>query len=139
MTEATQYAIKMMLKKAREKLKTAEIDYKFERYNDSISRSYYAVFHAISAVLLSKGLHYSSHSQTIGAFNKEFIKAKIFPKIFSRHIQKLFTERQTGDYDFEISFENDTAKDDINIAKQILEACEEYLQKMTLREEEKSD
>lgn len=65
--------IKAMLSKAREKLKTARIDFDNERYDDSVSRSYYAVFHAISAVLLSKGLHFSSHSQTIGAFNKEFI------------------------------------------------------------------
>ncbi len=139
MTESTQYAIKMMLKKAKEKLKTAEIDYKFGRYDDSISRAYYAVFHAISAVLLSKGLHYSSHSQTIGAFNKEFIKSGIFPKTFSRNIQKLFNERQTGDYDFEISLESDTAKDDIIIAKQIIEACEEYLQEVILKDEEESD
>lgn len=123
----TKYAIKMMLKKAREKLKTAEINYEFERYKDSISRAYYAVFYAISAVLLSKGLTYSSHSQTIGSFNREFIKTEIFPKQFSKYIQKLFNERQTGDYDFDVFFESETAKEDITIAKQIVEACEDFL------------
>lgn len=65
--------IKAMFSKSREKLETAQIDFDNGRHNDSVSRSYYAVFHAISAVLLSKGLHFSSHGQTIGAFNKEFI------------------------------------------------------------------
>ncbi|MBM4064902.1 MAG: HEPN domain-containing protein [Planctomycetes bacterium] len=37
--------IKAMLSKAREKLKTARIDFDNERYDDSVSRSYYAVFH----------------------------------------------------------------------------------------------
>lgn len=48
MTEETSYAIMMMLKKAKEKLMTAEIDYQSRRYDDSISRAYYAIFHAIS-------------------------------------------------------------------------------------------
>ena len=39
--------------------------------------------------------------ETQHAINKEFIKPGIFPKTFSRGIQKLFNERQTGDYDFE--------------------------------------
>jgi len=56
MTANTQQAIAMMLKKAQEKLKTAEIEHDAARYDDSVSRAYYGVFHAISAVLLSKGL-----------------------------------------------------------------------------------
>lgn len=119
--------INMMLKKAREKLKTAEIDYDFGRYEDSISRAYYAVYHVISAVLLSKGLHFSSHGRTIGAFNKEFIKTGIFPKQFSKYIQKLFNERQTGDYDYQVFFESTTAYEDICFAEEIIDVCEKYL------------
>lgn len=121
--------IKMMLVKAREKQKTAQIDFDNERYDDSVSRSYYAVFHAISAVLLSKGLHFSSHDQTIGAFNREFIKTKIFPVFFARMIKKLFKERQTGDYDFETHIDENIAQQDLNHAEDILNACEEYLAK----------
>ena len=70
--------IKAILSKANEKLKTAQIDFDNERYNDSVSRSYYAIYHAISAVLLSKGLHFSSHAQTIGAFNRNLLKQNSF-------------------------------------------------------------
>ena len=86
--------IKAILFKSREKLETAQIDFDNKRYNDSVSRSYYTVFHAISAVLLSKGLHFSTHGQTIGTFNKEFIKTKQFPAAFIRMLRKLFKERQ---------------------------------------------
>jgi len=34
--------LEMMLKKAYEKLRTAEIDYDAGRYSDSVSRAYYA-------------------------------------------------------------------------------------------------
>lgn len=127
MTENNTYPLMMTLRKAKEKMKTARIDYDFQRYEDSISRAYYAVFHAISAVLLSKGLHYSSHSQTIGYFNKEFIKTGVFPKEFSKNIQKLFNDRQTGDYGFEIFSEPDTAKEDMEMAEKIIKACEDYV------------
>jgi uncharacterized protein (UPF0332 family) len=122
--------IKAMLSKAREKLKTARIDFDNERYDDSVSRSYYAVFHAISAVLLSKGLHFSSHSQTIGAFNKEFIKSKEFSASFTKIIEKLFNGRQIGDYDIESCLDADIAKEDLEEAGKIIDACETYLAKV---------
>ncbi len=93
--------IQAILKKAFEKLTTARIDFENNRFDDSVSRAYYAVFHSISAVLLSKELHYSSHSQVIGNFNKEFVKTGIFPLHFTKILQRLFEERQTGDYDFD--------------------------------------
>ena len=122
--------IKAMLSKAAEKLKTARIDFDNDRYDDSVSRAYYAVYHAISAVLLSKGFHFSSHGQTIGAFNREFVKTKEFPALFTKVIEKLFNERQTGDYDFESYIDADVAREDLEYAEGILKACEEYLAKI---------
>ncbi|HHT9125034.1 MAG TPA: HEPN domain-containing protein [Candidatus Brocadiia bacterium] len=122
--------IKMTLLKAREKLKTAQIDFDNQRYDDSVSRAYYAVFHSISAVLLSKGLHFSSHGQTVGAFTREFIKTKEFPALFAKVIEKLFNERQTSDYDVETQIDADVAQEDLEHAENILSACEEYLAKI---------
>lgn len=81
--------IKKMLVKARKKLTTARTNFDNDQYDDAVSRTYYGVFHAISAVLLSKGLHFSSHGQTTGEFNREFIKNKKFPTSFSETLKKL--------------------------------------------------
>src|SRR3989304_6541596 len=121
--------IKAMLSKAREKLKTARIDFDNERYDDSVSRSYYAVFHAISAILLSKGLHFSTHAQTIGAFNREFVKTGKIP-VLTKTIEKLFSERQIGDYDFQSCLDAYIAKEDLEEAEKIIDACETYLAKI---------
>lgn len=129
-TSPDRTVIKEMLKKAREKLKTARIDHEHERYDDSVSRSYYAVYHAISAVLFSREMHFSSHAQTIGAFNKEFIKTKVFPSSFTKTIEKLFNERQTGDYDFESYIGADISEEDLKEAEKIIDACEKYLSKI---------
>ena len=76
--------MKMMLMKARKKVATAKTNLDNDQYDDAVSRTYYAVFHAISATLLSKGLHFSSHGQTIGAFNREFIKPKNSPPFLAK-------------------------------------------------------
>jgi uncharacterized protein (UPF0332 family) len=50
-----------LLAKAKSKLKTARIDFENGQFEDSISRSYYSAFNAISALLLTKNLNFSSH------------------------------------------------------------------------------
>ncbi len=125
--------ITLMLRKAEEKLETAQIDFNNERYDDSISRAYYAVFHAISAALLSRGLHYSSHSQVIGNFNKEFVKTETFPKTFTKIVQRLFEERQIGDYDIESEITRKEADQNLKDASKIIKAIKKYLKSAGIR------
>jgi len=119
--------IKSALKKASEKLVTAQIDINNARYDDSVSRAYYGVFHAISAVLLTKGLHYSSHSQLIGNFNKEFVKTGIFTSGYTKILYQLFEGRQRGDYDFESNIAKEEAETYLKDAKNLFNECKKYL------------
>ena len=121
--------LRLMIEKAASKLKTARIDFENGQYDDSISRSYYAVFHALSAALLQKRLTYSSHSQAIGAFNREFVKQGLFPKDFTAIVQGLFADRQTGDYDLGDMIDEETAALGIKNADRILQAIRLYLEK----------
>jgi len=47
--------VKALLEKSRSKLNAAHVLYRDGLYDDSVSRAYYAVFHALTAALLSKG------------------------------------------------------------------------------------
>ena len=98
-------------------------------YGDAASRAYYAVFHAISAVLAKKGLTFSSHAQTIGTFNREFVKSGIFPSDTYRKVQRLFEDRQTADYDWNLNLDKNTAKKDIRDAEWLVGICREYVEK----------
>ena len=124
--------IKLMLTKARVKICSARIMLENGRFDDSVSRSYYAVFHAISATLYSKELSYSTHSQVIGAFNREFVKNGIFPRSFTKMIKRMFNERQTGDYDFDSWIDEQTARESLKNAESIITEIEQYLFKETL-------
>lgn len=126
---ATPEALRAMLKKARDKLTTARKDIEFEFYADAASRAYYGAFHAISAVLAEQGLSYTSHAQTLGAFNREFVKTGIFPPDTFRKLQRLFEDRQVGDYDWSVSIDKETSAKDIAEAEWLVDACLEYLEK----------
>ena len=121
--------IKNMLEKAERKLGSAKKLFEIGEYEDAVSRAYYAVLHAISAVLFSKGLSFSKHAQVIGSFNKEFIKTGIFPKDFTKILTRLYEDRQIGDYSYTDFPDEETAAQDIEDAQRILLACKKYLLK----------
>ena len=62
------------LESAREKLSAAEDLFENGHYRDSVSRSYYAIFTAARALLVTKGLDSSKHSGVIALFNQHFVK-----------------------------------------------------------------
>ena len=123
----TRAVIKAMLNKADEKLLSAGRDCEDGFYGDASSRAYYAAFHAISAVLAFHGFTFSSHAQTLGAFNREFIKKGYFPTESFRKVQRLFEDRQVADYDWNISIDAQTAEKDLSDAKWLVSACRDYL------------
>lgn len=122
--------IKTIIEKSNNKLNSAINDLKEKFYDDCASRCYYAVFHIITALLLTKGLTYSSHNQALGAFNKEFIHKKIFPVNFSKKIETLFKLRHSADYDVKKYIEKQQAEQSISEAKIIIENCKSHLSKI---------
>ena len=129
--QPTPDVLRAMLRKAEEKLASARRELQSGYPGEASSRSYYAAFHAISAVLAARGLTYSSHSQTIGAFNREFIKTRVFPADTSRKLHRMFEDRQTADYDLTLVVDKQTAESDVADAEWLLRACRQFLERET--------
>lgn len=119
--------IKKIILKSDEKILSVKVNYDNNLYDDAVSRMYYAVFHLISAVLLTKNMTFSTHGQTLGFFNKEFIRNGIFPDYFSKYIELLFKSRQVGDYDPDIIIDQITAEERISQGNEIIAKLKEYL------------
>jgi uncharacterized protein (UPF0332 family) len=117
----------LMLQKAGRSLKAAGQHINEGDYDFASSRAYYAAFYALQAVLLTRSLSFSKHAGVISAFNQHFVKQDVFPKEFSRFISRLSRERQTGDYEFNLSINGDDAREDIQIAGKILQTIKTYL------------
>jgi len=123
--------LKAIMAKANEKLAAANRELSGGFYGEAASRAYYAVFHALSAVLATQWLSFSSHSQTLGGFNKHFVKTEIFPIGTTRKLQRLFEDRQIADYDWIHTVDAETAEEDVNAASDIVKACAEYIKSRT--------
>ena len=77
--QATPQVLRAMLKKAQQKLAAARKDMESGFFGEASSRSYYAAFHAVSAVLAHRGLAFSSHAQTLAAFNRSLSRRLFSP------------------------------------------------------------
>jgi len=127
--QPTRVVLEVMLRKASERLASARRDLEAECYEDAASRAYYAAFHSVCAVLASHGLTFSSHAQTLGAFNREFVKTGLFPADSFRNLQRLLDDRHVADYSWNLTVERETAERDVADAEGLVTACREYIGK----------
>lgn len=79
-------------------------------YESAANRSYYAVFHAMRAVLAFDEIDMKRHSGVISEFRRRYIKTEIFETRMSEIISVLFDVRTDSDYDdFFVISKADTA------------------------------
>ena len=87
-----------LLNKARTSLQAARLLHEDGFLDFAASRAYYAMFYAAEALLLNRGLSFSSHSAVIAAFGKEFAKGGAMDARFHRYLIDAQDLRVAGDY-----------------------------------------
>ena len=123
LNEVQREAANALLEKASRTLDAARNGLAHDFYDDASSRAYYAAFHAASAALASRGLSFSSHGQTMGAFNREFVKTGSSPAEAFQKMRRLFQHRQVGDYSVAVSIDRQTAEQDVADAEWLIAEC----------------
>lgn len=88
-----------LLAKADAALDQADLLLKAGHPDGAADRCYYAMFHAASALLASKGLQYTSHRAVLAAVGKELVQPGLLAPKHHRAILNAFDMRQTADYD----------------------------------------
>ena len=116
--------IDSLVKRAKRYIRSAELLLNDKDYESSVSRTYYAMFYAAQAVLLTEKLTFSSHKGVISAFGKHFIKTEIFPKEMGRELNRAFEKRQIGDYGYTFVVSDEEAV-------QLLQYGKEFVNKIT--------
>lgn len=118
---------KEIIDKAQKFLESSRELVKIKDFDSSVSRTYYAMYSAVEAVLLSKGFKFKSHKAIISGFGKYFIKLNEFPKEMGRQLSLIFEKRQIGDYGHKISINQKETEEILEIGQNFVNKIIEYL------------
>ena len=127
MEPKTSDLVSIQIEKGKEKLDAAKVLLREGFIDDAISRAYYGVFHAASAVLLAEGITVDSHSALKTMFGLHFIKTGKIDKKYGRWLNRLKDERENGDYDIFTSFDREDAENSITEAEEFIQEMKRYL------------
>ena len=116
-----------LMERAGRYLQSADLLLRDGDYESAVSRTYYAMFFAAQAVLLTQGLSFSSHKMVLSAFGEKFVKTNIFSRQMGRQLNLAFEKRQLGDYEYRFVISPDEAKDLLENGKQFAAEIEKYL------------
>jgi len=94
----------------------------------SAAQSYYTIFYLAQAMLMSKGLSFSSHSAVVAAYGKEFAKKGLLDPKFHRYIIDAQERREVGHYGAEgEKVTEEQALESFQWAEEFMQAVKEYL------------
>jgi len=120
------------LEKAEKKLRSATLLLNEEFYEDAVSRAYYAVFHAIVALLRFKEVDLSRHKHTfiLNQFRIQYIDTQILASDLFSKILNIRGIREHADYSINTVIEEIEAERIVNDAQIVVDTIKEYLEQM---------
>jgi uncharacterized protein (UPF0332 family) len=116
------------IEKAEERLEVARLLYNQKCYDDSISRSYYSIFFATKALLLTKDIDPRTHSAVRNQFAQHFVKTKEIEPEFNDILKEAKEIRERGDYSEFYSASCEEAKLQLENAEKFLQRVKKVLQ-----------
>lgn len=85
------------------------------------------MFHAAEALLLSRGLEYTSHRASLAAYAREFAKGGLLPPRFHRALLDAYEARLSADYESAFTVDSETARRYLDSAKEFVASAAKFL------------
>ena len=117
----------LLLDKAERSFRAAELLLAEGDADFAVSRSYYGCFYIAQALLLSKGLEFSSHGQVLAQYGLHFSKTRLLDPIYHRLLDRAFEFRQVADYEHAVLIKPSVALELIAGGRDFLAAATRYL------------
>ena len=112
---------------AEECLHAAKSLQKEDDLRSAVNRAYYAIFHAMRAVLAYDGIDMKHHSGIISSFRRLYIKTGVFDARLSEIISELYDLRTGSDYDDFFVVKDEEISEQVNNAALFLKAIRSFL------------
>lgn len=121
--------VSLELKRARETYDDIDCLISANRLNGAANRMYYAVFHAVCALLIHDGHQVSTHKGSHALFSLHYIKTGILPREYGQLYSQLQTMREESDYNCAYDVEMDEIEQRLKPAKRLIEDIERLVSK----------
>ena len=123
----SQDLVKHRLELAEEKLDVSVKLLDDEAWRDAASRAYYAMYHAVRALLATKRLDSRRHSGVISLFNQHFVKPGLVSRNLGRILMTAKDFRERGDYDEFASISAEMARATVENASRLVREIKDIL------------
>ena len=120
--------IQLYIDRARDELRTTQINLSQALYGVAVTRAYYAMFYAANALLVSRGISRSKHSGVIAAFGEHFVKTGLIETQFAKMLGSAFDSRLDSDYDVTFAADQALAEELLRDARSFVDRVEQFLQ-----------
>ena len=110
MTDTTKTLVAYRMERAREALNEAGLLFEAGHLNAYVNRLYSACFYAVSALLVTRGISTSKHGHLRSVLHRDFVKTGLIPTGLGEHFDRLFSNRQEGDYADFVVFKADEVR-----------------------------
>ena len=122
-------SVRAFLRNAVEKLKDAEVLFSQARYGGTVSRTYYVMFEAASAMLSSLGVECDTHYGVKIKFGELFAKTGRVESKFGRTLSRAYELREDADYalDTRAEIPRHVADEELQKAREFLVMAEQFL------------
>ncbi len=118
---------------AQERLRAAKSLLRDGFYKDAVTRSYYAAFAAMRALLALKRLDSKSHKGVIQLFNERYVKTGLFGKDSAALTGRAKTFRELADYDELATIAPENARREYAAAKFVAAVEKFFKQQRTIK------
>jgi uncharacterized protein (UPF0332 family) len=94
---------------------------------DAVNRSYYAMFYAVLALLVTKQIGTSKHQGAISVFDREFVRTGVFNRELSYWLHEAFEMRLDADYAEMVEVPEEDARRILSNAETFIVQVKNYL------------
>lgn len=116
--------VRYELEKARNTLSEVDVLIRDEFWNGAANRLYYAIFHAVNALLIHDEHQVNTHQGSHALFGLYYIKSGILPAEFGRLYSQLQTMREESDYNCMYDVNPEELRGKLEPAKQLIDSIE---------------
>ena len=119
--------VTLEIAQAEEVFEEAETLFKAGLFRGSISRTYYALFHYVRALVFTLGLEPRTHQGLTHLFHLHFVKTGSIDNRTARIFSRLQKYREQSDYDSAITFERRDVEEELRAARTFRKAIRKHL------------